>query len=323
VEQMVKKIKRKETVIEINNLQTNKDGFSTDIKMFHLTYSQGGDTFSNEVILKEFSNKVKFNKELNILRSTAVNSIINIPTVYFEDKEKRIVVMELVKGATLDKYYLANPEDMQSAFEKFGVTLAQVHSICTDTVRDFFTDNDLCQEDYINFYIESLKNRVAKFEDPVYKNCLQNIYDKFKSVSFTKALNHGDYHFWNTIITNENTLYVLDWEKAFIGDPRYDIANTLVLGYSWFGTSFREPMLDAYQNITNKRIEHLDCFEALLSFDSFTKMVPLIQGADDSHIRDRSFEWLKRRYELFVRHNGKRINAAEEYLFSKGVPLIL
>ncbi|MBS4206320.1 aminoglycoside phosphotransferase family protein [Lederbergia citrea] len=323
VEQLIKETKRKETVIEINNLQTNKDGFSNDITMFHLTYSQGGDIFSNEVVLKKFSENVKFNKELNILRSKAVNSTINIPTVYFEDKEKRIMLMELVKGATLDKYYLANPEDMQSAFRKFGVTLAQVHSICTDRVRNFFTDNDLRQEVYIDFYIESLKNRVAKFEDPVYINCLQNISDMFKTVSFTEVLNHGDYHFWNTIITDENSLYILDWEKAFIGDPRYDIANTLVLGYSWFGTSFKEPMLGAYQNITNKKIENLECFEALSSFDSFTKMVPLIKGADDSHIRDRSFEWLKRRYELFVRHNGKRINEAEEYLFSKGVSFII
>lgn len=201
----------------------------------------------------------------------------------------------------------------------FGVTLAQVHSICTDTVRDFFTDNNLRKKEYINFYIESLKNRVAKFEDPVYINCLLNISEMFNTVSFTEVLNHGDYHFWNTILTNDNKLYILDWEKAFIGDPRYDIANTLVLGYSWFGTNFKEPMLDAYQNITNKKIEHLECFEALSSFDSFTKTVPLIQGADDSHIRDRSFEWLKRRYELFVRHNGKRINEAEEYLLSKGV----
>ena len=319
VEQLIKKTKRKETVIAINNVQKNKDGFSNDISMFHLTYSQGEEIFSKEVVLKEFSENVKFNKELNILRSKDVNTRINIPKVYFEDKEKRILLMELVKGVTLDKYYLANPDDIQSAFRDFGVTLAQVHSICTDTVRDFFTDNNLRQKEYFNFYIERLKNRVAKFENPVYISCLLNISEMFNTVSFTEVLNHGDYHFWNTILTNDNTLYILDWEKAFVGDPRYDIANTLVLGYSWFGTSFKEPMLDAYQNITNKKIEHLECFEALSSFDSFTKTVPLIQGADDSHIRDRSFEWLKRRYELFVRHNGKRINEAEEYLLSKGV----
>ncbi|MGG4166447.1 hypothetical protein ABEW00_03065 [Rossellomorea vietnamensis] len=55
------------------------------------------------------------------------------------------------------------------------------------------------------------------------------------------------------------------------------------------------------------------------SVNSFTKVVPLIHGEDDSHIRDRSFEWLKRRYELFVKHNGTRIKEAEEYLLSKGL----
>lgn len=323
VEQLIQKNKGKETVIEINNLQTNKDGFSNDITMFHLTYSQGGENFSQGVVLKKFNRNVKFNKELNILKSKPINTCINVPNVYFEDKEKGIMLMEQVEGVTLDKYYLASPEDMGIAFRKFGVTLAHIHSIDINTVRDFITDNDLKQKDYISFYIESLKNRVKKFEDPTYINILENIAKMFKVVTFTEVLNHGDYHFWNIIITDESTLYILDWEKALIGDHRYDIANTLILGYSWFGINFKEPMLDAYQYITNKKIEHLECFEALLSFDSFTKMVPIIQGADDSHIRDRSFEWLKRRYELFVRHNGKRINKAEEYLFSKGLSLTI
>lgn len=49
VEQLLMKKERKETVIAINNLQKNKDGFSNDISMFHLTYSQGEDIFSKEV----------------------------------------------------------------------------------------------------------------------------------------------------------------------------------------------------------------------------------------------------------------------------------
>ena len=123
------------------------------------------------------------------------------------------------------------------------------------------------------------------------------------------------------MVTNDHKLYILDWEKAFLGDHRFDIANTIILGYSWFGIDFKEPMLDAYQNIRREDVEHLECFEALLSFDLFTKVVPLIDDADDSHIRDRTFEWLKRRYELFVKHSGKRIEKAEEYLLSKGLAI--
>lgn len=95
--------------------------------------------------------------------------------------------------------------------------------------------------------------------------------------------------------------------KIFYRRP--SLANTLTLGYSWFGICFKEPMLDAYQNITNRKIEHLECFEALSSFDSFTKVVSLIQGADDSHIRDRSFEWLKRRYRFSERESPLRCDS--------------
>ncbi len=109
-------------------------------------------------------------------------------------------------------------------------------------------------------------------------------------------------------------MYILDWEKAKITDYRYDIANTLILCYSWFGIDFKKTMLDAYSNISGNDILHLDCFETLLSFDSFTKCIPLIHGCDDSYIRDRTFMWLKRRYEIFVETNGRRIKKAEDYL---------
>ncbi|WP_176550883.1 aminoglycoside phosphotransferase family protein [Bacillus sp. AFS033286] len=328
VKQLIQRHKEIKTGIKIKNLEINKDGFNNDIAIFNLTYSQDGETLSNEVVLKNFSgnnkndfeNK-KYTKEVQILKSNTINKFINLPNVYFEDEEKKIILMKKLEGVTLDKFYLAHPESTLFALRKFGETLAHIHSVDTNAIRNYFNDDDLWQENYINLYINSLKNRVMEFTDPEYLQILDTISERFKAVEFNEVLNHGDYHFWNVIIADDAKLYILDWEKARLGDYRYDIANTLILGYSWFGINFKQNMLDGYQNITKKEIEHLDCFEALLSFDSFTKMVPLIQGADDSHIRDRSFEWLKRRYELFVRHNGKRIKKAEDYLTSKGLSL--
>jgi thiamine kinase-like enzyme len=326
VKKLIQKHKGIEKEIEIKNLVLNKDGFSNDIAMFNLTYSQSGEVYSKEVVLKNFSGNYKSNlrnskyiKEITILKSSTIIRSINVPTVYFEDEEKNIVLMEKVEGATLDKFYLTNPENKILVLRKFGETLGHIHSVDINNIRYYFSDNDIWQEDYINLYIERLKNRVKDFTEPEYLYIIENISERFKAVSFNEVLNHGDYHFWNAIIGDEDKLYILDWEKARIGDYRYDIANTLILGYSWFGINFKKHMLDGYQNITQKKIKHLDCFESLLSFDSFTKMVPLMQGADDSHIRDRSFEWLKRRYELFVKHNGKRIKKAEDYLISKGL----
>lgn len=320
IKHLIQKTKGKETIVEINNLETNNNGFNNNISMFHLNYFQGRDKFSRPVVLKRYKGNDNFNKELNILRSKPINRYINIPNVYFEDKETNVLLMDQVKGITLDEYFLSKHDDISIAFSQFGKTLARIHAIDINTLNDNLTDN-LLQENYFGSYIKILRNRVKSFGDSVYMSVLENIVYAFKDVEFNEVLNHGDYHFLNTIITEENKVYILDWEKAFIGDYRYDIANTLVLGYSWFGTNFKEPMLEAYQNITNEKIEHLECFEALFSFDSFTKIVPIIKGADDSHIRDRSFEWLLRRYELFVRHNGTRIKKAEEYLFNKGLSI--
>ncbi|WP_158220188.1 hypothetical protein [Tissierella sp. P1] len=56
-----------------------------------------------------------------------------------------------------------------------------------------------------------------------------------------------------------------------------------------------------------------------MSFDSFTACVPFIQGTDDSYVRDKTYMWIKRRYDLFVENNGRRIEKAEEYLKTKGI----
>lgn len=318
------------TEIDINNLVINKNGFNNDIAMLTLTQSINGDTFSKEIVVKKFLidervvlGKSKFNKELAILKSKAIGDSINVPRVYFEDKENQLILMEKIEGLTLDKLCLMNPEKSMSAYRRFGETLALIHSVNLDTIKCNFSDNDLWTENYINQYIDSLKTRVMAFEDPKYLQVLENLSDRFTGVKFNEVLNHGDYHFWNVIVNNEGKLTVLDWEKARISDYRYDLANAIVLGYSWFGVHFKKHMLDAYEIITKKKIESLDCFVALLSFDSFTKAVPLIQGGNDTQIRVKTFGWLKRRYELFVTYNGTRIKEAEDFLISKGLFLTI
>ncbi|MFJ8066917.1 aminoglycoside phosphotransferase family protein [Psychrobacillus sp. NPDC096426] len=330
IRQLIQKSSSMETDIKINNLVINKDGFSNNIAMLTLIHSKNGENFSKDIVLKNFPTNVRndsgkkyFNKELAILKNKAISSSINVPRVYFDDEENQIVLMEKIEGLTLDKLYLMNPEKTVWAYRKFGETLARIHSVDLDTVRWNFSDTDIWKEDYLKLYINRLKNRVMEFEEPKYLQVLENLYERFRGVKFNEVLNHGDYHFWNIIVDDDASLYVLDWEKARISDYRYDLANTLVLGYSWFGVDFKEQMIDAYEILTKKKIERLDCFIALLSFDSFTKVVPLIQGGDDTHIRDRTFEWLKRRYELFVRYNGIRIKEAENFLISKGLSLTI
>lgn len=326
IKQLIQKSSPMETDIVINNLEINNDGFSNDIAMFTLIRSINHKKISMDMVRKSYptnlrndSGKKKFNKEIAILKSTAISTSINVPKVYFDDKENQIVLMEKIEGATLDKLYLMYPEKTKWAYRRFGETLALIHSVKLDSIRCNFSDNDLWKEDYIKLYLNNLKNRVMGFENPQYLQVLEKLTERFKGIKFNEVLNHGDFHFLNIVVKDDASLYVLDWEKARISYYRYDLANTLVLGYSWFGVDFKKQMLDAYEIIAKKKIERLDCFVALLSFDSFTKVVPLIQGGDDPHIRDRTFEWLKRRYELFVRYNGIRINEAEDFLISKGL----
>lgn len=328
MEQLIQKFEGNETNIVIQDLKINKDGFSHDIAMCNLLFSNKNTTFSNHVVFKDFSANGKrklqhtaYTTEISLLKNGSLNRHVNVPQIYFTDKEKQTVLMEQIIGFTLNQLCIIKPERKTWAFEKFGKTLSHIHSTDLKSIRKHFKEQYVTTEEYYKSYIQNLRNRVIEFNQPKYLYILDSIEEKFQAVTFHESLIHGDYHFLNVIITEKDECFVLDWEKATIADSRYDIANAFVLGYSWFGVDFKEPMLQAYENSMNMKVEDLDCFEALLSFDSFTKTIPLIQGADDSHIRDRSFQWLKRRYEQFVTHNECRIEEAEDYLQSKGISL--
>jgi len=321
-----KKIERK-VELEISNLHFNNEGFSNYIAMFNLKYYTNQLEFSKEVVYKDYSKSykgnngaTKYKKELAIFENYISNKFINVPEVYFTNEEKTITLMEKISGMTLDKIYTNHNEKFNNTLKIFGESLAYIHSLDFQTIQKDIGNCNISPESYFNNYVESLKNRILGYNEQEYLYILDLICDRFKAVDLTNVcLNHGDYHFWNVLLTDNDKLFVLDWEKAKIADYRYDIANTLVLCYSWFGIDFRKYMLDGYVSVTGKDILHLDCFEALKSFDSFTSCIPLIQGGDDSHVRDRSFMWVKRRYELFVENNGIRIEKAEDYLKRKGL----
>lgn len=326
VKWLIEKKLGKKVEPEISNLQFINTGFSNDIAMFNLKYYTSQHEFSKEVVFKDYSKSykgnngsTKYKKEITIFENFLNNNFINVPKVYFTDKERNLTLMERIEGITLDRVDTNHEGKFNNAIKMFGESLAYIHLLDFKTFEKNIGNLNINPEFYFKSYIESLKNRIVSLNEQEYLPILDSICNRFKAVNLTNVcLNHGDYHFWNTILTNKDKLYILDWEKAKIADYRYDIANTLVLCYSWFGIDFKKLLLDVYENITEKSITDLGCFEALKTFDSFTSCIPLIQGSDDSHVRDRSFMWLKRRYELFVEHNGIRIEKVEEYLKTKG-----
>ena len=97
LEQLVLKHMEPDTVVEINNLETNNDGFNNGITMFHLNFCVETKKITKPVVLKKFSHSMNYYKELYILKNNSLNKYINIPKLYFDDQENRFLLMEQVK----------------------------------------------------------------------------------------------------------------------------------------------------------------------------------------------------------------------------------
>lgn len=301
--------------IRLSDFCENKSGFNNEISIFNLIYKIKDRTINNPVVYRKSIHQEKnasFSKEVEVMTHSTLKEAVMIPEILFEDQPQKILIMEKITGHTLDQYCLMFPDKKEQALKEFGRILSQIHSVEFEN-QPLKTVSD---QSNITKYLNRLEDRVKAY-DPIYSDILKTISSKLSDVAIKKVFCHCDYHFMNTIMTEDDHLFVLDWEKSTFCDYRIDIANTLILTYSWYGIDFEDCLIDGYEDSSGVKIDNLDVFKSLLSFDLLTRLIGIFYGASDDYIVDKSYKWLKVRYDLFVKYNGVHIEAIESFFQQK------
>ncbi len=169
---------------------------------------------SNEKVVKlfypEFSSEMAQN-EYSINNSLA-KKLPSIPKVYelVKIEDRNGIIFERIAGDTLSHYLLNNPLQIMRTVKRFASLHRKVNNVELENIGN----ND--QKDKI---------KRSKILNETERDILISFLDKTKS----NNLCHGDYHPENVMISENDSMRIIDWVTAFTGNPLLDIARTYYL----------------------------------------------------------------------------------------------
>ena len=204
-----------------NNKTIYRDG-DRCIKVFNTEYSKAD-------VLNEALNQARIEETgLNIPKVLEVTMIDG----------KWAIVSEYIKGKTLAQV-MAEDEDNKDKYIEMLVDLQMSVHAC------------VCPQ------LPKLKDKMSrKIADTDFDATTRyDLYTRLESMPKHKKVCHGDFNPSNIIVTEDGTLYILDWSHATQGNASADVARTYLLFWLAGDSASAERYLDLFceKSKTEKR----------------------------------------------------------------------
>lgn len=162
---------------------------------------------------------------------------------------KQAIVMEHINGKTIGELVSENRQQTEQYMDLSIDVQQQIHSVTADSFEPMAV---------------KLRSKIkqAVIEEK-YKTSLVR---KLESMPNNNSLCHGDFHFFNLIVTDNDEVKIIDWVDASAGDSCADICRTYLL-YSQLSTELAEKYLGVYLSKND------------LSKDEVLQWEPILAGA--------------------------------------------
>jgi aminoglycoside phosphotransferase (APT) family kinase protein len=141
---------------------------------------------------------------------------------------KQAIIMEYIQGRTMGDILSENMGQLEYYMNIFIDIQQKVHNVDANSLES------------MNEKLE----RQIKFA-PILDNKMKSVLIRqLQSMPSDKRLCHGDFHFYNLIMSN-NKVVIIDWVDASSGDIRADVFRTYLL-YKQFSEEIAEMYLEFY-----------------------------------------------------------------------------
>jgi len=248
-------------------------GFETLIYRFQLKGAP--DELSQPLVLRLYpewygsSNAIWESTIQNVLKDAA----FPVAKAYFLCTDQTVL-----GGAFFIMDYLPGKPMVMAPIESVPVLLgknhALLHQINPDPLASAIHDAGIDRSElFARQRFENFKKRASEF--PWLQQAVEWLADNRPEEPNQLSICHGDYHPLNILVENGEVTGVLDWSGFLIGDPAFDIGNTLVLitipykyvaptlGFDFSNVDFHkvaEIYLQAYQSEKSLDRAHLDYY---------------------------------------------------------------
>ena len=147
--------------------------------------------------------------------------------------------------------HVLSMNDPINVFEKVGVALSEIHSIKLDFWGKKYPSDNSCSvaEYYDSFYLSTLEH-IKNYCPNLYfdvKHMYKMYFEKKLLINRKCVLLHHDIHFNNIIVSNDNTIKIIDWDSARGGMPELDFIKIKYLNFKNQSNNKLEALIKGYK----------------------------------------------------------------------------
>ena len=246
--------------------------------------------------------------------------------ILFEEDEsflgKPFLLMEYVENRWFPTVVLkANPDQQKYWLKKFTELLVKLHQmdwkkLITDKAPKNIDDPFFTIDSYLINYI----NDWRKHGFSLYKSTFNWLKEQRKNYPARRVgFNHGDFHFANVIVAENDTLFLVDWSYANVRDIRMDIAYAFCVFNMEKQGELGKLFLDYYEKISGEPIGEIVFYEVLSAIQFIFFCIISIEKLDEdskNYLNDlKHFKfWIENLYKFLVERTEVKIPEIEEML---------
>jgi len=327
LEEYLDSINDRRTNHSVKSISEINMGWETELFTFQSHFTENNAPVTEDLVLRVFSGDgaaLKASKEYHLMKKL-YNIGYPVPPVYnLETSRKYIgkpfIIMKRIIGRTLDATYQnESTQELQEGISRLMQLFVKLHSLDVSEFRDVpnlsFSDS---VQLYLNYFTDT-RDRLAPWMTPVIDWINENKPDE---MSDYQSLCHMDYHGMNVMIDEYDQPYVIDWGAARIGDPRLDVAWTILLYCTFGGPMFREPLIESYENLGGK-LECLEFFDVMATARRISDLINVVADSDSVDLKPEVVEMMRKSkdhynkvHDFLEEKTGLRLNELDKLLTS-------
>lgn len=290
--------------LEVHNIQNITSGWETEIISFDVQYWVSEHQEIKHLIARIYPGAPAAHRaksEFDLLQSLAAAGF-PVPRVFAVETHSRVfespfLVMERILGSTMME--IMNRAQEQSFSEMiglFGRLFVQLHSLDWKRMSvvsdaDLHTNPRAVFTEHLDGFRKHITEHGVGFLSPIVDWLSENL----QAIALLPiSILHRDFHPMNILINREGNPYVVDWTAATLGDPRIDVAWSMLLAELHLEGGLKDMILDSYQNARGEALQDMDYFKIDACLRRLSDiLISLNSGASTLGMRESTSEEMR------------------------------
>jgi aminoglycoside phosphotransferase (APT) family kinase protein len=214
---------------------------------------------------------------------------------------KPFIIMEFIEGEQMWQVIdRSSPEHTARLLGILCDLLARLHHL---DWRLFTSEKSQDPYHWVDTWLQNVAWALDNYQMPAFQPLLDWLQSQRDRVPcFRPAPLHGDFHPANILLQPEGKAVVVDWTQFEVGDPRFDLAWTMLLVGAYEGEELRPVLLDLYQAAHGEPVQEFDYFDMAVCVKRLAHFyISLTQSPEKTGMQSRAADAMRGQFAIYQR----------------------